>query len=651
MSTNPAIKRRFDRKNLVRELSENRTDPLELVREALSNAKDHQAERFWLRTTRDARNQVDILFMDDGEGLTTERLEAFWGIGASSKVDGRPRIGYKGHGTKLYFDCDRLSCATNPDGARWLLTTLSDPGNADDESVPTAELPADHRLRRELSAVGLARGTAIWMQGVRLHDAARLLSRPQIESYCDWFTFVGDVRSGLFDTRKAWHEAVEEGNTVGLLAEQVPLCPMAIQLCINGEPDYAPLGLGKSRAPDPFFGAWPDDLKAHAARPGLLAFGHRFADFHIGQSGATRTRDDLSAIRLTTPADWSDPTSGLSIVARVEGHRRQRETYREAQWQNHPGVYGFESRFGLWLCRDFIPIVRRNEILQQAIERASKHRLRYELGSTRNWQVFVNHQGFLPTANRGGISNESQHLETIVTQLAALLERAFKNDDFREWVDRLRAATLAKRRAEEAAYMDERREAVRTWYAATRRTDEIELTEADEHLERYEEDESLLLRAPTSEQEVFYVYALLAGRYRLPIHIVEYDAQEGVDAIALLREKDLLPAAPSGTPFIRLELKHVLRPNTSLQHFFEAIDCVLCWRVERPGDLFERDGQGDRGVLRRRGAPGSPVKGPVLASKLDTYELEHQHKDARRIIPVLELSRLWAPAPKSRSKP
>lgn len=178
-------------------------------------------------------------------------------------------------------------------------------------------------------------------------------------------------------------------------------------------------------------------------------------------------------------------------------------------------------------------------------------------------------------------------------------------------MDRLRAATLAKRRAEEAAYMDERREAVRSWYSATKRPDEIELTEADEHLERYEEDESLLLRAPVSEQEVFYVYALLAGRYRLPIHILEYDAQEGVDAIALLREKALVPAAPGGTPFIRLELKHVLKPNTSLQHFFEAIDCVLCWRVERPGDIFEGIAAGAGAGRQRAGRAGAAGRSGV----------------------------------------
>lgn len=642
MSIDGAIQRRFDRKNLVRELSENRTDPLEIVREALSNAKDHEATRFWFRTARDARNQVDIVFLDDGEGLTIERLAAFWGVGASSKVDGRPRIGYKGHGTKLYFDCERLSCATSTDGTSWLLTSLVDPGNSEDPEIPSVELPAEHRLRKEIAEVGISRGTAIWLQGVKFHDSARLLSRPQVESYCDWFTFAGDVRSGLFDKRRAWHDALEHNTVVGLLAEQVPLSPITVYLRINGETAFSPLGLGKASSPDVFFGAWQEDVKAYSAKPGILAFGHRFADTHLGESGATRVRDDLSAIRMTGPTDWSDPTTGLSIVARVEGHRRQRDTYREAQWQNHPGVYGFESRFGLWLCRDFIPIVRRNELLQEAIERATKHRLRYELGSTRNWQVFVNHQAFLPTANRGGISNESQYIDSITAQLTTLLERAFKQEEFRTWVERLRSATLARRRADEAAYMDERREATRAWYAAPKRSNEIELTRAGEYLEPHEDSDSILLREPTSEQEVFHVYALLAGRYRLPIQVLEYDAQEGVDAIALLREKSLVPAAAGATPFIRLELKNVVTANTSLQHFFEAIDCVLCWRVDRTGDIFERDSQGDVGKLRPRT--------PVLTPGLDTFEIEHEHRGTKRVIPVLELSRLWRANKKPRAR-
>jgi len=126
------------------------------------------------------------------------------------------------------------------------------------------------------------------------------------------------------------------------------------------------------------------------------------------------------------------------------------------------------------------------------------------------------------------------------------------------------------------------------------------------------------------------------------VHILEYDTREGVDAIALLRERTLVPSTTGGTPFIRLELKNVVAANESLQHFFEAIDCVMCWRVKGTGDIFERDSQGDAGLLRKRSTP-------VLTPALDTYEIEHNAKGGKRIIPVLELSRLWPTTKRRRS--
>ena len=48
------IPRQIDRKNLVRELANNKVDALELVREALSNARDHGASATWIRTSRGA---------------------------------------------------------------------------------------------------------------------------------------------------------------------------------------------------------------------------------------------------------------------------------------------------------------------------------------------------------------------------------------------------------------------------------------------------------------------------------------------------------------------------------------------------------------------------------------------------------------------
>jgi hypothetical protein len=109
-----------DVKNLVRELADNKIWALELVREALSNAKDHGATKAYIRTWRGSRNEVSVVLIDDGEGMTDAGLQAFWGIGASEKaaVSGHP-IGYKGHGTKLYFGSERLTVATAIVGSAW----------------------------------------------------------------------------------------------------------------------------------------------------------------------------------------------------------------------------------------------------------------------------------------------------------------------------------------------------------------------------------------------------------------------------------------------------------------------------------------------------------------------------------------------------
>ena len=99
-----AIQRNFDIKNLVRELAENKVSVLEILREALSNAKDHGASRVWLKTVREPQSgRVNLLISDDGDGMNEERLSAFWGVGASAKRVQQQSIGYKGHGTKLYF--------------------------------------------------------------------------------------------------------------------------------------------------------------------------------------------------------------------------------------------------------------------------------------------------------------------------------------------------------------------------------------------------------------------------------------------------------------------------------------------------------------------------------------------------------------------
>jgi hypothetical protein len=635
------IKPKVDVKNLVRELADNKIRALELVREALSNAKDHGATKVFIRTWRGQRNEVSVLLIDDGEGMDDAGLESFWGIGASekSRVTDYP-IGYKGHGTKLYFGSERLTVATATAGSAWRVTVKDNPADHPDDPLEVSDLKADHLIAKELDRAGrLKTGTAILIEQLKFSDVTELLNRRTIESYCDWFTIIGDIRSGLFDTRKEFHDAVKAGkNKVeALRTHEGALRPITVCLQANGEPEFLPLGFGATASDKEFLAKWSDDLAAHrSSNPGLAAYGHRFADHYESGAGAHRVRDDLSAIRLTSPEDWVTE-DGIAIVARVEGHRRQRETYVEASWQHKQGLYSFEDRFGLWLCRDFVPVTQRNDLLRKALDKASKGHLQFDFGSLRNWQVFINDQRFLPTANRNDVSNQSDREPHFVEALVDVFSRSMKKQGFLQWIDRLRRAKHERQRGREVDQMNQRRNEIEAWINSKSQKDGIDPMLA-KGLPAIHNDQSLLLRAPTSEQELFYLYGLLSARYEVPVRVLEYNASEGVDAIGLLRQPRLVspPAVHA-----RIEFKHIVSANNPIDHYFDAIDLIICWKVDRPrGEIYEESSSGDTiGALRPRAKP-------ILRGGLDTHEIVYEQTDGKqRVIPVLQLKVLF-PAPK-----
>lgn len=644
MSAPMKIKRRYDKMNLVRELARNKVDALELLREALANAKDHGANRAWIKTTRGkgGSNAPDVLLMNDGAGMGPDELAAFWGVSASVKSESSFSIGYKGHGTKLYFASSRLHLATRCKGeAGWRLSVLDRPDQVDDDEIDEMPLPSDHALAKELKATGLleAEGVAILIEGCSFLDApARFLSRTTVESYCDWFTVIGDVRSGLFRTRKEFHDVVasKSGRYDALRVNEVPLRPIEVSLSINGESGYRPIGLGVARQDANFLSAWGDDAKAFTSKPGILSFGHRFADHHEPVSGAKRVRDDLTALCLVEPESFGDDAE-YAVVLRIEGHRRQRETYLEAIWQGHRGEYNFDDRFGLWLCKDFIPVLSQNEWLRQAIERAAqkKNRLsRYEIKTLRNWQVFVNFQGLTLTANRNNISNLGDIGERVVTLLAKRIEKAFDEDAFAEWVSNLQQAVARGQREKEVRQMTDRLDKVTRWFRGKEGVEPVKITGLDPR----EEDESQRLPKPENEQELFYLYAILSGMFRVPLRVIEYNTKEGIDAVAQVEDEALFK--PKITT-ARVEFKYVISGNTSTGHYFDAIDVILCWHVDLVGKLREGGDSPHEGTLRKRT--------PVTRGKLDTYEVEYTTpKNEKRVIPVLTLETLFKKSGKTR---
>ena len=643
------IHRKHNAKHLVHELGNNKVDVLELLREALSNAKDHEAKNLFMRVRRDNRGRVSVLFMDDGHGLTHERWEAFWGTATSIKLEGSRSVGYKGFGTKLFFHCARLSVVSRAAPEEdWLLVTVDQPSQDERTHYEPVILPESHELYKVLKDNALlgSTATAILIEDLHFPDNAHLLSYERIISFCDWFTILGDIRAGLFSSRKEFHRAIQQGGRAldGLHTTDVPLRPIQVHVQINGDKRFLPLGEKSLLDNKSFFGAWEDDtVEFQKKAPELWMFGHRFADSHVGAvSKGGQQKNDGTALCLTSKTDWTTE-DGYAVVAHIEGHRRQRETYPEAGATNRAAgkkaVYSFDDRFGLWLCRDFIPVTQRNDLLKRAILEAGPRGLDRDFKTLRNWKIFVNHQGFQPIANRTDISNFAQHESRIFEVVRDWLKSAFKQADFQRWIEKIQSARRDRERDTEVAQMRERREEVIQWNRS--RTKEV-LDLSSIALSPRNPKDALHLREPKNEQEVFYLYAQLSARFEVPVFIWEYDTHEGVDAIGRVLVRGLVPSSTTDGGYARIEFKRFVESGVAIGHYFDAIDVIICWEVKATGDIEEAGDRSIPGKLQER------IKN-VLTPQIDTYEIVYQQADgANRVIPVLELKKLFPVEPKPR---
>lgn len=109
------LRPQIDYRHVLRELSVNRRDPCEVIRELISNAYDAGAANIEIVSLSGLRG---FIFFDDGTGLCQDEMingitpyEAFFSVGKSTKVPGQC-IGYKCQGSKLCFAAERFFLVT-----------------------------------------------------------------------------------------------------------------------------------------------------------------------------------------------------------------------------------------------------------------------------------------------------------------------------------------------------------------------------------------------------------------------------------------------------------------------------------------------------------------------------------------------------------
>lgn len=169
------------------EIASDFEDPLEVIREALSNSYDANATEINIKIQQDDEGRNTLIIDDDGHGMDEEDLSSFFDLGNSNKDDA---IGYKGHGTKIYYKSDHIRVNTVKDGTR-IESKMEQPW----EKLNNREMPTYSIDKTDTND---SSGTWIEVHGFRAGQGfdPQQLTYNKIEHYIKWKTIGGST---------AWH--------------------------------------------------------------------------------------------------------------------------------------------------------------------------------------------------------------------------------------------------------------------------------------------------------------------------------------------------------------------------------------------------------------------------------------------------------------
>lgn len=476
------------------EIANDFSNPLDLVREAISNSFDANANRIYLafdmvKEYMDTNLRIRII--DDGEGMTLDGLQSFFDLGNSTRrgIDGT--IGEKGHGTKVYLNSSKISVKTIRDGKQYDAVMLEPIKKLYVREVPTVEVNE--------SNVDELSGTTIEIIGYNSNRRGKF-THEQLKDYILWFTKFGSFES-FFEKKENSHK----------------------RLFLKG--------LNVSEYEELFFGhSFPNESKP---------VNKLFEEYLV-------SAPDYYCKRFIKRGQLKNsPEISFEAIFSVEGNRVKLAHNTMIQRQGRPSIagnYKVAERYGVWVCKDFIPIQRKNEWVN------------YKGSEFIKLHAFFNCQGLRLTANRGSIDNTpSEVLSDIQEEIRKIYDEITSSDDWTQlsWLEQ---------------------------EAESYKTTEKEKKDFDFRLKKANkanicEFENNIIVEPQRESGV---YALVLQLKMLkpdlfPFFIVDYDTHSGIDVI--VKADNTQPIVSSKLYYV--EFKHYLTED--FNHSFANLHSIICW--------------------------------------------------------------------------
>ncbi len=488
------------------EIANDFSNPLDLVREAISNAFDAEAMNIRLdfRVFEEYGERIfKIEIEDDGTGMDSDGLKSFFDLGNSLRRKTKEMtgaIGEKGHGTKVYFNSKRIEVISNKNGQQYH-ATMDEPK----KKLFNQQIPCVHVTRSNSEEKN--NGTKIIIYGYNGNRRDKF-THAQLKDYIIWFTKFGSV-----------------------------------ERCF-GIDKYSGVRLSLR-------GVDADSFEE-------LSFGHIFPE-------ESENIDQLFKDYLIDAPKWyckkiiksknlrNFPEIQFQAVFYVEGRKVK---YSYNPMIRHPGYtapdggYTVQDRYGIWLCKDYIPIQRKNDwITSKGSEYTKLH-------------AFVNCQALRLTANRGSIDNTpSEIIQDIKEAVCSIYEEIIQSEDWNNltWLESETEAynTIERERKDYQRRIDKANRARIADYTDPTNGVTIHLIE------------------PQQENGVFTIFMQLSSLNNdlFPFTIVDYDTHIGIDVI--VKESSTIPIRTSKLYYV--EFKKYL--NKVFNHSFENLYSIICWDI------------------------------------------------------------------------
>jgi hypothetical protein len=519
------------------EIAADFTNPLESVREAISNAIDAGASEIKIDFSQPKTVGAYVLIIvieDNGRGMNAEELQAFFDLGNSPKRHDPSLIGEKGHGTKVYFNCGSILVETSKNGVT-LIAEMEQPyANLHDDKLPQANVTRAETPDKPS-------GTKITIKGFN-NNQGELFTHDRLRDYIKWFTKFGSFER-IFN-----HD--EHAEKVVYLK-----------------------GLD-------------------AKEPEKIEFGHIFPEEskpieELFNTHTVRAPDYYCKKIVRQRPLCHYPSIHYEAVFYIEGNRVKQGYNRMLRRQGYTppkGNYTVQERYGIWLCKDFIPIERRNEWIASKGSEFTK------------FHAFLNCQDLSLTANRGSVANTPPAiLADIKDEVQSIYDEIIASDYWRD-IDWLESEANAYLTSEKEKRDFEWRQA-RAVKSNVARFKGVTLVEPSRESGVY----ALLIQLATLQPDLF------------PFTIVDYDTHSGIDVIA--KKRDSTPVGSSSLYYV--ELKYFF--ESVMNHSFENMRYVVCWDTAVKHDSKVIDLAGAERTLFV--APADPKEGNYTG-----YFLRHNFK-------------------------